>query len=108
MECFLIDFFLFIVFWVMGSHLKNWDIYISFQGEETCEDLIIVPHFVEVEEIFSMIFYFKLEGFFKLYLVFLFWLNVLNYYCLFLLGCLYCWLVVIIVEESFNLGRWIL
>ena len=88
----------------MGSHLKNWDIYISFQGEETCEDLIIVPHFVEVEEIFSMIFYFNLEGFFKLYLVFLFWLNVLNYYCLFSFGCCYNWVVIIIRNRIFGDG----
>ena len=45
MVCFLPDFFLLIFLWGDDLHLKHWNIYISFQGKQTYENLIIVSLF---------------------------------------------------------------
>ena len=87
----------------MDSHLKHWDIYIRLKSWETSEDLIIVSPFYWSERNFLCGFLPLFEGFFHgIFGVPFFWLNVLDYHSLFLLCCYYCWVVVIIVEESFN------
>ena len=60
------------------------------------ENLIIVLSFIEVEEIFSVIFYLNLEGFSTLYLM-SGWMF-LDYYSWLLLGCYHCREIDIIVE----------
>ena len=54
-------------------------------------------------------FFHQLGGFFHVIfgVPFFIWMFLDNY-CSFLLGCYYCWVMVIFVEKSFNHGRWIL
>ena len=66
-------------------------IYISFQDEETSEDLIIcIPTLLKLNKFSPWIFYLHLEVFSTLYLVSLFFGRMfLDYFCLFLLGYYY-------------------
>ena len=57
------------------------------------------PHLIEVEKKFSLSFYFRLRGFFTLYLMSFFGWMLLDYHCLFLLKFYYCWKVVTIIER---------
>ena len=96
---------------VMDSYLKHWDIYISFQGGGTYEDLIIVFSLYWNGRNFLHGFLAPFGGFFHIIFgvifIFLFWMF-LDYHSWFLLGCYYYWDVIIIVEESFSLDKWIL
>lgn len=76
-------------------------IHISFQDEETSEDLIIcIIILLKWNKFSSWFFYLQLEGFSTLYFVSLFFGRMfLDYYCLFLLGCYYYWMMVIIIES---------
>ena len=102
MVCFLPDFFLFMFPRVMDSHLK-WEL-------NYC-----IPIYWSGRKFLYGVFYLYSKGFSTLYLVSFFmvkcsWLSflILVKLLLFLRGDYYCWLVVILVEESFNLDRLIL
>lgn len=73
----------------------------SYQGEETSDDLFISLFLLKWKS--SSWFFTSLRRVFPHYIWCYFGWIFLYYYYYFLLGCYYCWNVVIIVEDFFNL-----
>ena len=101
--------------WYVFFMISFYSCFMGWWIPTSSDDLIIVSPFIEVEEIFFVVSYLYPKGFSTLYLVSSLWLNVLDYHSWFLLCCYYsweggyyCWVIIIIVEEFFNLDRLIL